>query len=82
MVTSLEKFVFASHLRKPKIRNKAHDFPKPINSKTLLISDTRFLLLHGLFSAGTERNELLYNRIFLIYGAIFLIYGLFLRVWA
>ena len=36
MVTSLEKFVFASHLRKPKIRNKAHDFPKPITSQTLL----------------------------------------------
>ena len=36
MVTSLEKFVFASHLRKPKIRNKARDFPKPITSQTLL----------------------------------------------
>ena len=44
-------------------------------------SDTRFFLLYGLFFAGTERNELSYNRIFLIYGAIFLIYGLFLRVW-
>ena len=38
MVTSLEKFVFASHLRKPKIRNKALDLPKPITSQTLLIS--------------------------------------------
>ena len=36
VVTSLEKFVFASHLRKPKIRNKACDFPKPITSQTLL----------------------------------------------
>ena len=35
MVTSLEKLLFASHLRKPKIRNKAHDFPKPITSQTL-----------------------------------------------
>ena len=39
VVTSLEKFVFASHLRKPKIRNKAHDFPKPITSQTLLRND-------------------------------------------
>ena len=38
-------------------------------------SDTRFFLLYGLFFAGTEQNELLYNRIFLIYGAIFLIYS-------
>ena len=37
VVTTLEKFVFASHLRKPKIHNKAHDFPKPITSQTLLI---------------------------------------------
>ena len=36
VVTSLEKFVFASHQRKPKIRNKACDFPKPITSQTLL----------------------------------------------
>ena len=36
MVTSLEKFVFASHLHKPKIRNKARYFPKPITSQTLL----------------------------------------------
>ena len=32
----MEKFVFASHLSKPKIRNKACDFPKPITSQTLL----------------------------------------------
>ena len=37
MVTSSEKFVFASHICKQKIRNKARDFPKPITSKTLLI---------------------------------------------
>ena len=30
------KFVFASHLRKPKTPNKARDFPKPITSQTLL----------------------------------------------
>ena len=36
MVTSLENFVFASHLRKPKIRKKACDFSKPITSQTLL----------------------------------------------
>ena len=36
VVTSLEKFVFASHLCKPKLRNKARDFPKPITSQTLL----------------------------------------------
>ena len=35
-MTSCEKFVFVSHLRKPKIRNKARDFPKPITSQTLL----------------------------------------------
>ena len=37
----MEKFVFASHLRKPKIRNKAHDFPKPITSQTLLSTKCR-----------------------------------------
>ena len=36
VVTSLEKFVFASHLRKPKVRKKSRDFPKPITSQTLL----------------------------------------------
>ena len=41
MVTSLEKFVFASHLRKPKICNKARDFPKPITSQTLLIDGAK-----------------------------------------
>ena len=35
LVTSFEKFVFASHLRKPKICNEARDFPKPITSQTL-----------------------------------------------
>ena len=44
VVTSLEKFVFASHLRKPKIRNKARDFPKPITSKMLLTYYPRFSL--------------------------------------
>ena len=37
LVTSFVKFVFASNLSKPKIRNKAGDFPKPITSQTLLI---------------------------------------------
>ena len=37
VVTSLEKFVFVSHLRKPKIRNKTSDFLKPITSQTLFI---------------------------------------------
>ena len=46
VVTSLEKFVFASHLRKPKIRNKACDFPKPITSQTLL--NTKCILLEKL----------------------------------
>ena len=40
VVTSLEKFVFACHPRKPKIHNKACDFPKPITSQTLLIHRT------------------------------------------
>ena len=49
VVTSLEKFVFVSHLGKPKIRNKARNFPKPITSQTLLIEkcESSYIMVLG-----------------------------------
>ena len=44
-MTGFEKFVFESHLRKPKIRNQVLDLPKPIISQTLFTNNTRTLLL-------------------------------------
>ena len=40
MMTGFEKFVVASHLRKPKISNKVTDLPKPIISQTLFVMNT------------------------------------------
>ena len=58
MVTSLEKFVFASHLRKPKIRNKAHDFPKPITSQTLLTEHRYVARANDLSARETEKGSM------------------------